>query len=61
MMINHKDFHGDCVEICLDFIDNNNTPPLCLVEAPLVPQLMACFKALISPINGDKESNRGCK
>jgi hypothetical protein len=24
------------VEICLDFIDNNNTPPLCLVEAPLV-------------------------
>jgi hypothetical protein len=24
------------VEICLDFIDNNNTPPLYLVEASLV-------------------------
>jgi hypothetical protein len=25
-----------------------NTPPLCLVEAPLMPQLVACFKAFLS-------------
>ena len=50
---------GYIVEICLDFIDNNNTPPLYLVEASLVvsAQLVACFKALLSallpPINED--------